>query len=62
MVVIRGIQESEDIDEKVRMIMKELDFSKQYQLMGRISGLRKRERERETEESDIADICRNRLV
>ena len=47
MIVIRGIQESEDIDEKVRMIMKELDFSKQYQLMGRISGLRKRERERD---------------
>ena len=28
MVVIRGIQESEDMDEKVGMIMKELGFSK----------------------------------
>ena len=58
MVVIRGIQESEDMDEKVGMIMKELGFSKQYQVMGRIGGLRKRE----AEESDIADIGRNRLV
>ena len=33
MVVIRGIQESEDMDEKVGMIMKELGFSKQYQVM-----------------------------
>ena len=58
MVVIRGIQESEDMDEKVGMIMKELGFSKQYQVMGRIGGLRKRG----AEESDIADIGRNRLV
>ena len=42
MVVIRGIQESEDMNEKVGMIMKELGFSKQYQVMGRIGGLRKR--------------------
>ena len=58
MVVIRGIQESEDVDEKVGMIMKELGFSKQYQVMGRIGGLRKRG----AEESDNADISRNRLV
>ena len=42
LVVIRGIQESEDMDEKVGMIMKELGFSKQYQVMGRIGMLRKR--------------------
>ena len=42
MVVIRGIQESEDMDEKVGMIMKELGFSKQYTVIGRIGGLRKR--------------------
>ena len=42
MVVIRGIPESEDMDEKVGMIMKELGFSKQYQVMGRIGWLRKR--------------------
>ena len=30
MVVIRVIQESEDMDEKVGMIMKEHGFSKQY--------------------------------
>ena len=30
MVVIRGIQEGDDIDEKVGRIMKELGFSKQY--------------------------------
>ena len=58
MVVIRGIQENEDMDEKVGMIMKELGFSKQYQVMGRIGGLRKRG----DEESDNADIGRNRLV
>ena len=58
MVVIRGIQESEDMDEKVGMIMKELGFSKQYQVMGRIGGLRKKG----TEESDIVEIGRNRLV
>ena len=58
MVVIRGIQESEDMDEKVGMIMKELGFSKQYTVIGRIGGLRKRG----AEESDIADIRRNRLV
>ena len=58
MVVIRGIQESEDMDEKVGMIMKELGFSKQYTVMGRIGGLRKRG----AEESDIADIGKNRLV
>ena len=58
MVVIKGIQESEDMDEKVGMIMKELGFSKQYQVMGRIGGLRKRG----AEESDIADIGRNQLV
>ena len=58
MVVIRGIQESEDVDEKVGMIMKELGFLKQYQVMGRIGGLRKRG----AEESDNADIGRNRLV
>ena len=61
MVVIRGIQESEDMDEKVGMIMKELGFSKQYQVMGRIGGLRKKE-EGGAEESDIADIGRNQLV
>ena len=59
MVVIRGIQKSEDMDQKAGMIMKELGFSKQYhQVMGRISGLRKRG----AEESDNADIGRNRLV
>jgi len=58
MVVIRGIQESEDMDEKVGRIMKELGFSKQYTVIGRIGGLRKRG----AEESDIADIGRNRLV
>ena len=58
MVVIRGIQESEDMDEKVGMIMKELGFLKQYQVMGRIGGLRKRG----AEESDIANNGRNRLV
>ena len=58
MVVIRGIQESENMDEKVGMIMKELGFSKQYTVMGRIGGLRKKG----AEESDIADIGRNRLV
>ena len=42
MVVIRGIQESEDMDEKVGMIMKKLGSSNQYQVMGRIGGLRKR--------------------
>ena len=42
MVDIRGIQESEDMDEKVEMIVKELGFSKQYQVMGRIGGLRER--------------------
>ena len=55
MIVIRGIQESEDMDEKVGMTMKELGFSKQYQVMGRIGGLGKRG----AEESDIG---RNRLV
>ena len=40
MVAIKGIQESEDMDEKVGMVMKELDFSKQYQVMSRIGGLR----------------------
>ena len=55
MAVIRGIQESEDMNEKVGMIMKELGFSKQYQVMGRIGGLRKRG----AEESDSADIGRN---
>ena len=34
MVVIRGIQESENMDEKVGMIMKELGFSRQYTVMG----------------------------
>ena len=58
MVVIRGIPESEDMDEKVGMIMKELGFSKQYTVMGKIGGLRKRG----AEESDIADIGRNQLV
>ena len=43
------------MDEKVGMIMKELGFLKQYQVMGRIGGLRKRG----AEESDIADIGRN---
>ena len=43
------------MDEKVGMIMKELGFSKQYQVMGRIGGLGKRG----AEESDIG---RNRLV
>ena len=56
--VIWGIQESETMDEKVEMIMKELGFSKQYQVMGRMGGLRKRG----AEENDIADIGRNRLV
>ena len=47
------------MDEKVGMIMKELGFSKQYQMMmGRIGGLRKKG----AEESDIADIGRNRLM
>ena len=40
MVVIKGIQESENMDEKVGMIMKELGFSKQYTVMGRVGGLR----------------------
>ena len=53
-----GIQESEDMDEKVGLIMKELGFSKQYRVMGRIGGLRKKG----AEESDNADIGRNRLV
>ena len=42
MVVISGIQESEDMDKKVGIIMKKLGFSKHYQVMGRIGGLRKR--------------------
>ena len=46
------------MNEKVGMIMKELGFSKQYQVMGRIGGLRKRS----AEESDNADIGKNRLV
>ena len=46
------------MDEKVGRIMKELGFSKQYTVIGRIGGLRKRG----AEESDIADIGRNRLV
>ena len=58
MVVIRGIQESEDMDEKVGMIMADRGLSKQYQVMGMIGGLRKMG----AEESDIADIGRNRLV
>ena len=58
MVVIRGIQERENMDEQVGMIMKELGFSRQYTVMGRIGGLRKKG----AEESDIADIGRNRLV
>ena len=53
-----GIHESEDMDEKVGLIMKELGFSKQYRVMGRIGGLRKKG----AEESDNADIGRNRLV
>ena len=52
------LQESENIDERVGMIIKERGFSKQYQVMGRIDELRKRG----AEESDIADILRNRLV
>ena len=52
------MQESEDMDEKVGMIMKELGFSKQYQVIGSIGRLRKLG----AEESDIADIGRNRLV
>ena len=58
MVVIRGIQESEDMDEKVGMIMTELGFLKQYQVMGRIGRLRNKG----AEESDNADIGRNRLM
>ena len=58
MVVIRDIQESEDMDEKVGMIMKELYFTKQYQVIDRISGLGKKG----TDESDIADFGRKRLV
>ena len=58
MVVIRGIQESEDMDVKVGMIMKELGFLKQYQVKGRIGGLRKRG----AEESDIADILEERVT
>ena len=50
----KGIQESE----KVGMIMKELGILKQYQVIGRIGGLRNRG----AEESDNADIGRNRLV
>ena len=42
MVVIKSIQASGDRDEKVGMIMKELGFSKQYRVMSRIGGLRKR--------------------
>ena len=59
MVVIRSIQESEDMDEKVGMIMKELGFLKQYQVMGRIGGLRKRGGLRRVM---YADIGKNRLV
>ena len=54
---IRGIQEKEDMDEKVGMTMKEFGFSKQYQVIGRIGGLRKRG----AEESDIADIGRESI-
>ena len=40
------------MDEEVGRIMKELGFSNQYQVIGRIGGLRKRG----AEESDIANI------
>ena len=50
------IENRKDMDEKVGIIMNELGFSKQYQVMGRIGELRKRG----AEESDIADIGRNR--
>ena len=36
-----GIQESEDMDEKVGLIIKELGFSKQYRVIGRIGWGRK---------------------
>ena len=41
-IVIRGIKESEDVEEKVEMIMEELRFKKGYHVVGRIGGLRKR--------------------
>ena len=60
MVVIRGIQESEDMDEKVGMIMEGTWlFRSSIPVMGRIGGLRKRGAEE-------SDHCRhwyvNRLV
>ena len=45
-IVIRGIKESEDVEEKVEMIMEELRFKKGYHMVGRIGGLRKREGEK----------------
>ena len=42
MVGIKGIQESEDMDEKVGMIVEGTCFSKQYTVMGRIGGLKKK--------------------
>ena len=42
MIVIRGIKESEDVEEKVEMIMEELGFKKGYHVVGRIGGLKKR--------------------
>ena len=42
MIVIQGIKECEDMEEKVEMIMEELGFKKGYHVVGRIGGLRKR--------------------
>ena len=42
MIVIRGIKESEDVEEKVGIIMEELGFKKGYHVVGRIGGVKKR--------------------
>ena len=58
MIVIRGIGESEDVEEKFGMIMEELGFKKGYHMVGRIGGLRKRG----VEEESAAESGKSRLI
>ena len=43
MIVVRGIQEDDDAEMRVKAIMKELGHTRQYQVIGRIGRLRKNE-------------------
>ena len=52
MIVVQGIKEDEDVEEKVGMIMEELGLKKGYTVVGRIGGMRKRGVEELATESD----------